>query len=205
MAAGLGLREVDDLHAPAPPLGVAAVHAEQLGGEQRRLVAAGAGADLEHHVAGVVRVPGHQLDAQALFDLGEAPVELLALLARHLVKLVVLGQGGQHLAGLLALLLDALVVPVQLDHGTDVRQGLVGFGVGLVVAEHGRIGEALRQLLVRLLQQGELLDHGVSDLGDLRPSISDRPPAPPGARPPGELPPGRRWRPPACRPWAPGW
>ena len=39
------------------PLGVARVHPEEVAGEQRRLVAAGAGADFEEHVALVVRDP----------------------------------------------------------------------------------------------------------------------------------------------------
>ena len=38
------------------PLGEPRVHAEQLGGEQRRLVAAGPGADLDDGVAVVERV-----------------------------------------------------------------------------------------------------------------------------------------------------
>src|SRR5262249_9258221 len=37
----------DDLHLPAVLLGIAAVHAEQVGGEQCRLVAPGAGAHLQ--------------------------------------------------------------------------------------------------------------------------------------------------------------
>ena len=50
---------------PAMPLGVADVHAEQLGREERRLLAAGAGADLDDDVAVVVGVARQQLDAAA--------------------------------------------------------------------------------------------------------------------------------------------
>ena len=51
-----GFGQVEHLEAPAAQRGVALVHAEQLGGEQRRLVAAGAGADFEDRVALVVLV-----------------------------------------------------------------------------------------------------------------------------------------------------
>ena len=45
---------------PAVPLAVARVHAVQVGGEQRRLVAAGAGADLDDGVAVVERIARHE-------------------------------------------------------------------------------------------------------------------------------------------------
>src|SRR2546423_136893 len=47
---------VDHLDLEAARLGVAGVHPEELLGEERRFVAAGACADLEDHVLGVVRV-----------------------------------------------------------------------------------------------------------------------------------------------------
>ncbi len=49
-----------DLALPALPLGVAHVHAQQVAGEQRRFVAAGAGADFEEGVAHVVGVARQQ-------------------------------------------------------------------------------------------------------------------------------------------------
>ena len=55
-AADAGVAARHHLEAPAVALGVHAVHPEQLGGEERRLVAAGAGADLEHDVLLVVRI-----------------------------------------------------------------------------------------------------------------------------------------------------
>ena len=51
---------VDDLDLPALPLGVARVHAEQVGGEQRGLVAALALAHLDDHILRVVRVARQQ-------------------------------------------------------------------------------------------------------------------------------------------------
>ena len=57
-----------DLDLPALLGGVALVHAEQIAGEQRRLVAAGAGADFEDDVALVHRVLGEEREPQLLFE-----------------------------------------------------------------------------------------------------------------------------------------
>ena len=51
--------ERHDLDAPAVPLAEARVHAVEVGGEQRGLVAAGAGADLDDRVAVVERIARH--------------------------------------------------------------------------------------------------------------------------------------------------
>ena len=75
-AARLGLREREQLHLPAAPLGVARVHAEQLAREQRRLVAARAGADLEDHVLVVVGVARDQEQADLALELRAARLEL---------------------------------------------------------------------------------------------------------------------------------
>jgi hypothetical protein len=47
---------IHDLHLPALTFGVAGVHSQDLGCKKRRLVAAGAGADLEDDVLFVVRI-----------------------------------------------------------------------------------------------------------------------------------------------------
>ena len=60
VAAEVGLGGVEDLGPPAAPLGVAQVHPQQVAGEQRRLLAALAGLDLEDHVAVVVGVARDQ-------------------------------------------------------------------------------------------------------------------------------------------------
>ena len=56
VAAQFRRRSGDQLDLPAAALGVARVHPQERAGEERRLVAAGAGAHLEEHVARVVRV-----------------------------------------------------------------------------------------------------------------------------------------------------
>ena len=59
----------DDLDFPALLGRVALVHAEQIAGKQRRLVAAGPGADFENDVALVHGVFGNEREPQPLFEL----------------------------------------------------------------------------------------------------------------------------------------
>src|SRR4029077_19013538 len=86
--AGRARRE--HLDAPPLPLGVARVHAEKLGGEETRLVAAGAGADLEHGVPLVVRVLREQELLQRGVEGLEATLERGQLGAPQLPQLDVL-------------------------------------------------------------------------------------------------------------------
>ena len=75
VAADAGVGELHDLELPAVLGGVALVHAEQVGGEQRRLLAAGAGADFEDGVLLVGRVLGQQHALHGLLELGQALLE----------------------------------------------------------------------------------------------------------------------------------
>ena len=56
----------DDLDAPAVQRGIALIHAEEIAGEQRRLVAAGAGADFQDGALFVGGVLGQQRELQLL-------------------------------------------------------------------------------------------------------------------------------------------
>ncbi len=67
-AAQVRLLRVDHLDDPAVPLGVPGVHPQQVAGEQRRLLAALAGLDLDDHVLGVVRVARDQHLAELLLQ-----------------------------------------------------------------------------------------------------------------------------------------
>ena len=62
----------DDLGLPALLGGVALVHPEQVAGEQRGLVAAGAGADFQDHVALVHRVLRHERERSSSVERGSA-------------------------------------------------------------------------------------------------------------------------------------
>ena len=85
----------DELDLPALALGVALVHPEEVAGEQGRLVAAGAGADLEHRRPLVGGVARQQLERQRPFRLGQLGLEVGELLRRHLPDLG--ARIGQHL------------------------------------------------------------------------------------------------------------
>ena len=68
---GLG----EDFDFPAVLLGEAEVHAEDLGDEERGLVSAGGGAELDDDVLVVVGVFGEEHDADVGFEGGEARLE----------------------------------------------------------------------------------------------------------------------------------
>ena len=70
---------------PAVPLGVAQVHPQQIAREQRRLVAALTGLDLEDDVLAVVRILGQQQFAQPLLELVDAHGQRLGLGGEGLV------------------------------------------------------------------------------------------------------------------------
>ena len=73
VAAGRAFAFGHDLDLPALQVGVARIHAEQVAGEERRLVAAGAGANFEDGALLVRLVAGQQHDAQILRRLGPQP------------------------------------------------------------------------------------------------------------------------------------
>jgi hypothetical protein len=74
--------------------GVALVHAEQVAGEQRRLVAAGAGADFEDGVALVHRVLGQQLQRISLpaFRLSSSSRRSASAISRISNRMVGIGE-----------------------------------------------------------------------------------------------------------------
>ncbi len=74
-AAEIGRLVVEHLGRPALPLGVAQVHPQQVAGEQRRLLAALAGLDLEDDVLAVVGVLRQQQLAQPVLELVDAGLQ----------------------------------------------------------------------------------------------------------------------------------
>ncbi len=81
-AAHLGRRLREHLGREAALLGVAGQHLVEVAGEQRRLVAAGPGADLDQDVLGVVRVALDHRQPDLLFQLLQPPRRLLDHLAQ---------------------------------------------------------------------------------------------------------------------------
>ena len=92
VAADLGRARRDQLEPPALGLGEALVHAQQVAGEQRRFVAAGPGADLEHRGALVGGVARQQLDRERALGLRQLVADFLGLGRRHFLEL---GLGGR--------------------------------------------------------------------------------------------------------------
>ena len=70
-------------------LGVAQVHPQELGGEQRGLLAAGAGPDLEDHVAIVVRVARQQQDLEVLDAAASSSASSRAISSRAIARISV--------------------------------------------------------------------------------------------------------------------
>ena len=144
--ADAGVARRHQLEPPALALGVLAVHPEQLGGEERRLVAARAGADFEDDVLFVVRILGIEQD----LELGEQRVaagdERLQLLLRELAH-VGIGRGGELLR-LREVARDDLVFAEALDERLDLGRGLGELPVlGRIALDLGR-PEVGHQLVV---------------------------------------------------------
>ena len=93
-----GLVQAEHLRLEAVAVRVARVHTEDLGGEQRRLVATRPCADLEDHVAIVVRVAWQQQDAQLLQQPALLALEVRDLVAGHLAEIVIAFAHVSHLA-----------------------------------------------------------------------------------------------------------
>ena len=66
---------------------MALIHAQQFGGEQCGLVAAGASANFEDGIACIGLVARHQQQLYVVFQLGQPPTQLFRLLAGHLAHL----------------------------------------------------------------------------------------------------------------------
>src|SRR5436853_3558948 len=140
VAAQVVLRQADDLDLPAAQLGVAAVHAEEVGGEQRGLVAAGAGAHLNYGALLIGRVLGEEMQAQLLEKLAPAVIGLVELVLGQLPQLFV----GRGVVG--------------------ERNQLAPLGLGLaVLADCVDDRIQLRELL-RQLHAGRLID-ALTELG----------------------------------------
>ena len=143
----------DRLAAPAGALDVARVHAIEVGGEQRGLVAAGAGADLDDRVAVVERIVREERGLQPRLEIGDGPLEPLDLvsgLGGHLgvVNENELARFGELVLGLLELgrqlddRLEASVLPTQLGDLGAVAEGV---RVGEQPLDLRRPGECVAQ------------------------------------------------------------
>src|SRR5437016_4152130 len=152
-AGGAGVHRLDP-----PPLAfrVFRVHPGEIGGEERRLVAAGAGADLDEDVLVVVGIAWQEEPLQLLLERGLLGGEIVDLRLRELGQLAVaaLGEDVTRLA-------DA---PQDVAVGGEALDDLDGLGVLLPepgvlggLAEDGGIGQRPRDLVGSLFDLAELV------------------------------------------------
>ncbi len=136
------------------PLGVAHVHAQQVAREDRRLVAAGAGADLEEDVAVVVRILRQQQPLQVGFQRLDAAAGGVDLLLRERLHVRV----GQHFLRARELGAGAVVLVEARHHGLDLGP----FAPHRAEAVHVARRFLARESAVDLLEPaGELLELAV--------------------------------------------
>ena len=157
VAAEVGRRFGDDLDLPALTLGIARVHAEQVRREQRRLVAARAGADFEEDVALVVGIPGQQHRLQFGLERHQASLGRAALLVGEIAHLRVAREfgGGREIG------LGLSEIPVARGDGIELRALLRPRAIALEVARRVLGGEQR----VELGQApGELIELGAQRL-----------------------------------------
>ena len=152
-SAEIGRRFGHHLHLPALALGVARVHAEQVAGEERRLVAAGARADLQEDVALVVRIARQQHRLQLAADAREPFLGALPLLFRERLHLRIVGQlGGRRQVGL-----RTRVIAEARDDGIDLRVLARHRAIAVHVARRVLRGEQMVELTQA---DGELVELG---------------------------------------------
>ena len=154
--ADFGGVHADRLDPPALLRGIAFVHAEQIGGEQRGFLAAGAGADFEHgraRIGRIARQHGNRKLALGLGQLGLEPLDLFLGQCAHfgigIVDLLQLGQLAAQGADLLGHLRHRLQLGIIAARGDE--------GIALERARGQprlQFGKALRDLGEALLGDG---------------------------------------------------
>src|SRR5439155_628770 len=158
----------EHLHPPALSLGVAAVHAKQLGGEETRLLAARTGADLEHHVALVVRVARHEQPLEGCVELLETLLQPRKLAARQLPQLLVLPVRELPMLGHLAR--HALPLTPAGDGLLELRALAGELGELPAVGDHLRVRHETLELLVSPLDVRQALEHRAQVPAPARPA-----------------------------------
>jgi hypothetical protein len=134
-----------DFHLPAARFEIAGVHAEDFIGEKAGLIAASAGADFEHHVLLIERIFGQHQNAQIVFNLRELGPKTRDFLLRHAPHL---GVGiFEHGFRLREIAVHTFEVAVLVHHFFERTAHLRDFAIGVTVADDGRIGHLLGDLV----------------------------------------------------------
>ena len=149
------------LRREAAPLGVAGEHAEQVARPQARLVAAGAGADLDDDVLAVVGVALDHGEPDLLLELGDAGAGAVEQLA----QLGVLAVLGDQLLGPGGVVLRAPPLLREPGGGRELVEQAARLGVAPAVADH----RGVRHLRLRVREAGlDLLDEPLDHAAALR-------------------------------------
>src|SRR5262247_2725151 len=162
-------------HLDLPALGgrIAFVHAEQIAGEERGLVAAGAGADFENDVALVHRVLGNKRQPELPLERRAFLLELRLLGGGHRAHFGIGCRVGDERIEARDLGGDGAIVVHRLDDGSELGELARELDVGL-----GR--HRARQLAFDRLVAGDeriefwLRNHGCADPRKRRSSVSER-------------------------------
>ena len=147
VAAGGALVEVVDFNLPVFLLAEACVHAEEVAGEEACFVAAGAAADFDDGVLGVLRVGGDEEDADVVLHLLASFLAGGEFLLGHVAQLGVL-LVFQQVAALGDGVEERLVLVVGFDHGLQVLVVLAEFDVAFHVRSDLRVVHLLLNFLI---------------------------------------------------------
>ena len=153
VAAQFGFAGRQDLGLPAALFGVAQVHAQQVAGKERTLVAAGAGADFDDGVAGVVGVAWQQQVFDAGFGFLQAGFGVSGFFVGKVAQLGVVA----HLAGGLQVGVCLLPAGIVVQHFADFGVFVVQFPEqGDVTADvfAGQLGVEFVQPVLQAVQLG---------------------------------------------------
>ena len=153
-AGGVRAHNVD---LPAPALRVARVHPEEVGGEQARLVTAGAGADLEQDAALVARVPRHEQPREVRLERLQPLAQRAELGPAELAHLGVAVLG--ELLGLGGVLVQAPPIAEARDYLFDPRAFLRQLGELAGILRRPLLREQCLELVVALGEGFEPVDH----------------------------------------------
>ncbi len=139
-------------------LGEARIHAEDFGCEQRRLVAARAGADFEDDVLLVVGIFGQQQDLDRFLQRRDPRLEHRDLFLGHGAQVRV--ALGQHAARIRQPLARLLQLAILLHRLLDLAQSLADLLIFFVVVQHFRQRELRLQFIEALLHLFQAIQHG---------------------------------------------
>jgi hypothetical protein len=157
----VGLAGVEDLDFPALQLGVLHVHAHQVGRPQVRLLAALGAADLQDHVARVIRIAR----SQKLLELAERALELrldrLDLVTRERLEICI-GAIAQQRFGFVDSRSQLTVAVVALQHPRQLGLLTAQLGGASDVFERRRVGQLARQLVGARARVLEALERRLS-------------------------------------------